>query len=184
MSKKKKFSSRIAESVDPMTAFIDDSEELATEAEEPTNAEELAAGAEEPTGTEKAISKEEKQVAEPVAETKTNQASEENSKKETKSDVLDLLHGAAMQPKVAVLEKNSMPLKLQNQQAEKVVVKTTETIGQLHDLVEVARQHAVGYQSTWDASIKAYSRHMGFPSMASLEMCKDFLRKWGAKLKD
>jgi hypothetical protein len=48
----------------------------------------------------------------------------------------------------------------------------------------VARQHASGYQKTWDDSIRAYARHMGFPAMASLEDCKSFLMKWGAKIKD
>jgi hypothetical protein len=102
-----------------------------------------------------------------------------------KVDVLDMLHDTTMTPKTSILEKNALPLKLQNEPAEKPVApKEAPNVGTLYDLLEVARQHANGYQRTWDDSIRAYARHMGFPAMASLENCKSFLMKWGAKIKD
>ena len=97
-----------------------------------------------------------------------------------------MLHGAEMKPKAAVLEKNALPVQLLNKETEKekVVVIDGVGVGKLYDLLEVARQYASGYQPTWDASIKAYARHVGFPNMSSLEDGKAFLVKWGAKLKD
>lgn len=176
MSKKKKFSSRIAESVDPMSAFIDESNELAEPEAEPapveTSAEESQPTAEEPKEV----------IAESVP---VPVAAPEALKEDKKVDVLDMLHDTTMSPKVAALEKNAIPLQLQNQEADKTPkIDVSNSQIPLFDLIEAARQHANGYQATWDASIKAYARHMGFPAMASLEDCKSFLVRWGAKLKD
>lgn len=190
MSKKKKFSSRVTESVDPMSAFIDESEELAEPEKELfetlkdslTEAIEFEKGNTELAETaHKTKSEAEKPAApQPTEELKPSVAPA------TESDVLAVLHGTEMSPKASILEKNALPVQLLNKEAEKekVVVIEAPNVGKLYDLLEVARQHASGYQGTWDASIKAYARHMGFPSMASLEDCKTFLVKWGAKLKD
>jgi hypothetical protein len=163
MSRRKKITSRdVVESVDPMSAFVDMSEEIV-------------------------------EVEEPKAELSAETAPVERAKPEPapvlqeskKTDVLDMLHDTTMSPKTTILEKNALPLKLQNEPAEKTVApKEAPNVGTLYDLLEVARQHANGYQRTWDDSIRAYARHMGFPAMASLEDCKSFLSKWGAKLKD
>lgn len=192
MSKKKKFSSRVVESVDPMSAFVDDSEELAVPEDEPKKElfETLKDSLEEAIEFEKgnaelatAVLKsnsEEPVAPQPVEEPKPAASSA------AESDVLAMLHGAEMKPKAAVLEKNALPIQLLNKEAEKekVVVIEAPNVGKLYDLLEVARQHATGYQRTWDDSIRAYARHMGFPAMASLQDCKSFLAKWGAKLKD
>lgn len=192
MSKKKKFSSRVTESVDPMSAFIDDSKELAVPEDEPEkelfeslkdslkDAIEFEQGNTELATTLLKSDSEEPAAPQPAEDTKPSAAST------AESDVLAMLHGTEMQPKAAVLEKNSLPIQLLNKEAEKekVVVIEAPNVGKLYDLLEVARQHATGYQPTWDASIKAYARHMGFPSIANLEESKAFLAKWGAKLKD
>jgi hypothetical protein len=174
MSKKKKFSSRVAESVDPMSAFVDDSEELAVPEDESVLTE--------------ALPVEEVAASQPVEDTQSKENKTEKQKPEAsaETDILAMLHGTEMKPKVAVLEKNALPVQLLNKEAEKEkpVVIEAPNVGKLYDLLEVARQHAAGYQPTWDASLKAYARHMGFPSMASLEDNKAFLVKWGAKLKD
>jgi len=185
MSKKKKFSSRITESVDPMSAFIDDSEELAEPEDEPKKElfETLKDSLEEAIEFEQGNT----ELATTVHKSSEFQAEEPKPAFSiAETDVLAMLHGTEMQPKAAVLEKNALPIQLLNKEAEKekVVVIEAPNVGKLYDLLEVARQHATGYQSTWDASIKAYARHMGFPSMASLEDSKAFLAKWGAKLKD
>jgi hypothetical protein len=156
MTKKKMTSRNVVESVDPMSAFVDLSEE-SIEVEEP-------------------------KAEEPKAEESKAESDSQDTKK---TDVLDMLHDTTMTPKTSILEKNALPLKLQNEPAEKSVApKEAPNVGTLYDLLEVARQHANGYQKTWDDSIRAYARHMGFPAMASLEDCKSFLAKWGAKLKD
>ena len=172
-------SRNVVESVDPMSAFVDMSEEL-VEAEEPKV--EAAAEVEQPK---------EESLVEAAVEPAPVEAAPKSVKvtpapqEDKKADVLDMLHDTTMTPKVAVLEKNALPLKLQNESAEKPVApKEAPNVGTLYDLLEVARQHANGYQKTWDDSIRAYARHMGFPAMASLENCKAFLVKWGAKLKD
>lgn len=194
MSKKKKFSSRVVESVDPMSAFIDDSGELAEpEAESAlveTPAEESQPVAEKlKDALNDAIEFEKgnKEVAfaHVVSAEEVPAVIPEAPKEAKKVDVLDMLHDTTMSPKVAVLEKNAIPLQLQNQEADKTPkIDVSNSQIPLFDLLEVARQYANGYQSTWDASVKAYARHMGFPAMASLEDCKSFLVKWGAKLKD
>lgn len=193
MSKKKKFSSRVVESVDPMSAFVDDSEELAVPEDEPKEelSETLKDSLEEAAEFEKGntelattVLKSQSEAEEPPQAAPAEEPKAEAPKAEPKVDVLDLLHGAEMKPKTAELEKNSLPVQLLNKEAEKVVMVDAPNVGKLYDLLEVARQHAHGYQPTWDASIKAYARHMGFPSMASLEDSKAFLVKWGAKLKD
>ena len=174
MSKKKKFSSRLVESVDPMSAFIDDSNELAEPEAEPAPVE---APAEE---SQLAVEEPKEIVAESAPA-----AVPEAPKESKKVDVLDMLHDTTMSPKVAVLEKNAIPLQLQNQEADKAPkIDVSNSQIPLFDLLEIARQHANGYQTTWDASIKAYARHMGFPAMASMEDCRSFLVRWGAKLKD
>ena len=166
-------SRNVVESVDPMSAFVDMSEEP-SEAEEPK--------IEEPA--ESIVEKSESPlISEPVKEVEPAPAPIQQESK--KIDVLDMLHDTTMSPKTSVLEKNALPLKLQNEPAEKPTApKEAPNVGTLYDLLEVARQHANGYQRTWDDSIRAYARHMGFPAMASLENCKLFLSKWGAKLKD
>lgn len=193
MSKKKKFSSRIVESVDPMSAFIDDSEELAIPEDEPKKElfETLKDSLEQAIDFEKGntelattVLKSSESQAKKVA---TPQPVVEKPKPTTstaETDVLAMLHGTEMKQKTAALEKNSLPVQLLNKEAEKIVVIDAPNVGKLYDLLEVARQHATGYQPTWDASIKAYARHMGFPNMANLEDSKAFLVKWGAKLKD
>lgn len=164
-------SRNVVESVDPMSAFVDMSEEL-VEAEEPK----VEAPAEEPSVDMSASQVKEEEPASVEAPA---------AQEAKKIDVLDMLHDTTMAPKTSVLEKNALPLKLQNEPAEKPVApKEAPNVGTLYDLLEVARQHANGYQKTWDDSIRAYARHMGFPAMASLEDCKSFLAKWGAKLKD
>lgn len=193
MSKKKKFSSRVVESVDPMSAFVDDSEELAIPEDEPKKElfETLKDSLEEAIEFEQGNTELATTVhksSEPQAEEAAPQPAEEPKAavSTAETDVLAMLHGTEMQPKAAVLEKNALPIQLLNKEAEKQKVAVIEApnVGKLYDLLEVARQHATGYQSTWDASIKAYARHMGFPSMASLKDSKAFLAKWGAKLKD
>lgn len=193
MSKKKKFSSRVVESVDPMSAFVDDSEELAIPEDEPKKElfETLKDSLEEAIEFEQGNTELATTVlksSEPQAEESAPQPAEETKPavSAAETDVLAMLHGTEMKPKAAVLEKNALPIQLLNKEAEKekVVVIEAPNVGKLYDLLEVARQHANGYQPTWDASIKAYARHMGFPSMASLEDSKAFLVKWGAKLKD
>jgi hypothetical protein len=176
MSKKKKFSSRVSESVDPMSAFIDESNELAKPEAEP-------APVEAPAEEIQPVAEEPKEV---IAESAPAPVAVPEAPKESKKvDVLDMLHDTTMLPKVAALEKNAIPLQLQNQEADKTPkIDVSNSQIPLFDLLEVARQHANGYQATWDASIKAYARHMGFPAMASMEDCKSFLAKWGAKLKD
>lgn len=190
MSKKKKFSSRVVESVDPMSAFVDDSEELAIPEDELKKelfetlkdsleeAIEFEQGNTELATTALKSSSEEPVVSQLTEESKTFSVAE--------SDVLAILHGTEMKPKTVVLEKNSLPIQLLNKETkkEKIVAIEAPNVGKLYDLLEVARQHAAGYQPTWDASIKAYARHIGFPNMASLEESKNFLVKWGAKLKD
>ena len=174
MAKKRMSSRNIVESVDPMSAFVDMSEEP-VEAEEPK----VEAPAEEPSVD---MSAPEAKEEEPVEIEEEPAPAPQEAKK---VDVLDMLHDTTMTPKTAILEKNALPLKLQNEPAEKPVApKEAPNVGTLYDLLEVARQHANGYQKTWDDSIRAYARHMGFPAMASLEDCKSFLAKWGAKLKD
>ncbi len=175
MARKKMSSRNVVESVDPMSAFVDMSEEFAEleEAEAPKD--------EAPVNMSASEAKDEAPV----------RATEEPApvvapvlQESKKLDVLDMLHDTTMSPKTSVLEKNALPLKLQNEPAEKPVApKEALNVGTLYDLLEVARQHANGYQRTWDDSIRAYARHMGFPAMASLEECKAFLTKWGAKLK-
>jgi len=171
MAKKRMTSRNIVESVDPMSAFVDMSEELIeaedTKVEAP--AEESLVDMEKPVEVEE----EPFSVVAPAPQ------------EAKKADVLDMLHDTTMTPKTSVLEKNALPLKLQNESAEKPVApKEAPNVGTLYDLLEVARQHANGYQKTWDDSIRAYARHMGFPAMASLEDCKSFLSKWGAKIKE
>lgn len=191
MSKKKKFSSRVVESIDPMSAFVDDSEELAVPEDEPKKelfetlkdslekAIEFEQGNAELATTVLKSNSEESVAPQPAEEPKPAE------QPQSEMDILTILHGTEMKPKVAILEKNATPLKLQNQEAEKLPkIDVSNSQIPLFDLLEVARQHAAGYQPTWDASIKAYARHMGFPSMASLEDSKAFLVKWGAKLKD
>ena len=97
------------------------------------------------------------------------------------SDLLEKLHGISVSKKP---EKNTLPIELLNEKEEKPKTVEVAGVGKMHNLLEVARQHASGYQPTWDASLKAYARHMGFPSLASMEDCRSFLVKWGAKLKD
>lgn len=181
MSKKRMSSRNVIESVDPMSAFVDMSEEL-VEAEEPKTEESLVDMSVSETKDKESVKAEEAPVE--VAE-ETSFVSAFVTQEAKKADVLDMLHDTTMTTKAAVLEKNALPLKLQNEPAEKIAVsKEAPNVGTLYDLLEVARQHANGYQKTWDDSIRAYARHMGFPAMASLENCKSFLMKWGAKLKD
>jgi hypothetical protein len=178
MAKKRMTSRNVVESVDPMSAFVDMSEEP-VEAEEPK----VEAPAEEPKVDMSAPQAKEEEPVEVEEEPAPVAAPAPQEAK--KVDVLDMLHDTTMAPKTSVLEKNALPLKLQNEPAEKPVApKEAPNVGTLYDLLEVARQHANGYQKTWDDSIRAYARHMGFPAMASLEDCKSFLAKWGAKLKD
>lgn len=192
MSKKKKFSSRIAESVDPMSAFIDDSEELGEPEDEPkkelfeTLKDSLEEAIEFEQGNTELATTVFKSDSEELAVPQFTEESKPSASSAAESDVLTILHGTEMKPKAAALEKNALPIQLLNKEAEKekVVVIEASNVGKLYDLLEVARQHATGYQPTWDASIKAYARHMGFPSMASLEDSKAFLVKWGAKIKD
>lgn len=172
-------SRNVAESIDPMSAFVDMSEEL-VESEESSAESEIKTESEVKVESEEPVAKD-PLVIEPVKKTAPNSALQEPKK----VDVLDMLHDTTMSPKASVLQKNTLPLKLQNELAEKQITsKEAVGVGTLHDLLEVARQHANGYQRTWDDSIRAYARHMGFPAMASLEDCKMFLSKWGAKLKD
>lgn len=187
MSRKKKFSSRVVESVDPMSAFIDDSEELSIPEDEPkkelfeTLKDSLQEAAHFEQGNTELATTVLKSTEEPSKETEVKEV----KPKKAKADVLDMLHGEKMFEKTNVLEKNSLPIQLLNNEAEKkIVMIDSPSVGKLYDLLEVARQHAVGYQGTWDASIRAYARHVGFPNMASLDECKGFLAKWGAKLKD
>jgi hypothetical protein len=176
MARKKMSSRNVVESVDPMSAFVDMSEEP-SEVEEPKT-EALFETSPEPVA-------ETVEVAEKVSEEPVKSKPDTTSQESKKVDVLDMLHDTTMSPKISILEKNALPLKLQNETTEKPVApKELPNIGTLYDLLEVARQHASGYQKTWDDSIRAYARHMGFPAMASLEDCKSFLMKWGAKLKD
>jgi hypothetical protein len=175
MSKKKRFSSRITESLDPMSAFIDDSEELSVP--EDVSKKELFETLK--NSLEEAIEFEKGNTE--LATTILKESTEEPVlvEKNAEPDVLTMLHGTDFK-----VEKNALPVQLLNKEDEKIVVIDAPNVGKLYDLLEVARQHAVGYQSTWDASIKAYARHMGFPSMANLEDSKNFISKWGAKLKD
>lgn len=171
MARKKMSSRNVIESVDPMSAFVDMSQE-------PAEMEELKEALSIEVPTESAA---EEAPVEVVSEPVKVEAALQEIKK---VDVLDILHDTTMTPKTAALEKNALPLKLQNESVEKPVApKEAPNVGTLYDLLEVARQHANGYQKTWDDSIRAYARHMGFPAMASLEDCKSFLIKWGAKVK-
>jgi len=181
MAKKRMSSRNVVESVDPMSAFVDMSED-------PVEAEEAEAPKDEAPAEESLVdvsaSKAKDEALTEVAEEPTLDAAPVQQEVK-KVDVLDMLHDTTMTPKVSILEKNALPLKLQNELTEKQKApKEALNVGTLYDLLEVARQHANGYQKTWDDSIRAYARHMGFPAMASLEDCRSFLIKWGAKLKD
>lgn len=190
MANKKKFSSRVVESVDPMSAFVDDSEELAIPEDEPKkelfetlkdSLKEAIEFEQENTELATTVLKSFEFQAEEVVSPSSTDATEVEFKK---INVLDMLHESNVSSQVAVLEKNSIPLKLQNETAEKITIAVeAPNVGTLYNLLEVGRQYAIGYQDTWDESIRAYARHMGFPAMASLDDCKMFLVKWGAKLK-
>lgn len=176
-------SRNVVESVDPMSAFVDMSEEL-------TEVEETEESKVEVVNISTSETKEETSpvgdAVEPVTEIAPEPVNVAPAPQEDKKvNVLDMLHDTTMTPKAAALEKNALPLKLQNELAEKPIApQEAPNVGTLYDLLEVARQYAVSYQKTWDDSIRAYARHMGFPAMASLQNCKAFLIKWGAKIKD
>lgn len=111
----------------------------------------------------------------------TQEVASASTPEKQEADVMEVLHGASLSKKP---EKNTLPIELLNKTEDKTKTIEAKGVGKMYDLLEVARQHADGYQATWDASLKAYARHIGFPSLAALDECKSFLVKWGAKLKD